>query len=118
MNIYIIFITMATLTLLLLIADIFLFFKIKTLKKKRQHCNNLIELDEAIIPFIIRAEGFKNFSSEEKKKYVLTLARQYAQNRNIKVDYTTISDRIDYFVEFCKSVNLFTGKKCDCDCHK
>ena len=77
----------------------------------------MIELDEAIIPFIIRAEGFKNFSSEEKKKYVLTLARQYAQNRNIKVDYTTISDRIDYFVEFCKSVNLFTGKKCDCDCH-
>ena len=116
MNIYIIFITMATLTLLLLIADIFLFFKIKKLKK--QHCNNLIELDEAIIPFIIRAEGFKNFSSEEKKKYVLTLARQYAQNRNIKVDYTTISDRIDYFVEFCKSVNLYTSKKCDCDCHK
>ena len=105
-------------TALLLIINAILIAKIAKTKKKRLYFNNLIELDEVIIPFIIRAEGFKNFSSEAKKKYVLTLAMQFAQNQKIKTDYSTISDRIDYFVEFCSQVNTQPKNNCNCDCHK
>ena len=113
----IIILSLALLTLFLLITDVIFIFKIKKAKKIRKQCSHLIELDQAIIPFIIRAEGFKNFTGEEKKKYVISLARQYAQQNNIKTDYSTISDRIDYFVEFCKQVNVRPKKrKCDCTC--
>ena len=103
-------------TALLLFINTILIAKVAKTKKKRKQYVNLIELDEVIIPFIIRAEGFKNFSNEEKKKYVLTLARQYAQNQKIKADYSAISDRIDFFVEFCKQVNTHSRKNCECMC--
>ena len=63
------------------------------------------EVTKNIIPFIVEAEKFINYTGIEKKNYVMTRLNQYAIANDIKFDQEEISNKIEELVELTKQVN-------------
>ena len=45
--------------------------------KAKKVCEQVIEIGNAVIPYIEQAETFAHYSGEEKKAFVMTKANQY-----------------------------------------
>lgn len=73
--------------------------------KAKKVAEQTIEICNAILPYIERAESFVNYSGEEKKEYVMTKANQYAMEKGIKFDEKYISEKVEELIGFTKEVN-------------
>lgn len=78
---------------------------IKSVKAKKI-AENVVEIGNALLPYVEQAEKFVSFTGEEKKAYVMTKANQFAIKNNIKFDEEKISKKIDEIVALCKQVNV------------
>lgn len=75
-------------------------------KKLKNVLEKAEEVTKNIIPFIMEAEKFINYTGEEKKKYVMTRLNQYAIENNIKFNQIETSNKIEELVELTKNVNI------------
>ena len=89
---------------LLVACIIFLIKLIKCVRSKKGK-QNLDLLLEAVAPIVEVAEGYANFSGEEKKEYVLTKVNQFAIENGITFDTNLISDKIENLITLSKKVN-------------
>lgn len=79
------------------------FVKNKNLKKVLEKTE---QITKEIIPCIMEAEKFINYSGEEKKSYVMTKLNQYAIVNNIKFNSEETSRKVEELVTFTKEVNV------------
>lgn len=77
---------------------------IKSAKAKKV-AENIIEISNAMIPYIEQAETYLNFSGEEKKEYVMTKANRFAIERGMKFDADAVSDKVEELVALTNQVN-------------
>ena len=98
------------LTMLSLIVSTFFFFIkfIKSLKNKKEALN-LLNLSNIIMPLIIEAEKFSNYTKDEKKEYVTIKTLKALQDGSVKIDSNIISSEIDKLVSLTKQVNVKSG---------
>lgn len=89
---------------LLVACIVFLIKLIKSVRFKKIK-QNLDLLLEAVAPIVEIAEGYANFSGEEKKEYVLTKVNQFAIENGIAFDTKLISDKIEDLIALSKKVN-------------
>ena len=83
---------------------VFLIKLIKCVRSKK--CKqNLDLLLEAVAPIVEVAEGYENFSGEEKKEYVMTKVNQFAIENGITFDTKLISNKIEELIVLSKKVN-------------
>lgn len=82
-------------------------FLLKSVKngKAKQIAQQILNVTEAMIPYIEQAEKFLNYSGEEKKAYVITRIKEYAIENKIKIDNDFIDKKIEEFVELTNKVN-------------
>lgn len=74
-------------------------------KKSKKAAENLQRVSDIIVPYIIEAETFLNYSGKEKKEYVMTKATKFAVENGIKFDEEKISELVEQFVAMTKNVN-------------
>ena len=79
------------------------FVKNKKLKKVLEKAE---EITKEIIPCIMEAEKFVNYTGEEKKNFVMTKLNQLAIINNIKFNEEEISNKIEQLVSLTKEVNV------------
>lgn len=79
------------------------FVKNKNLKKILEKAE---EITKEIIPCIMEAERFVNYSGEEKKTYVMTKLNQFAIANDISFDAETTSSKVEQLVALTKEVNV------------
>ena len=79
------------------------FVKNKKLKKVLEKAE---EITKEIIPCIMEAEKFVNYTGEEKKNFVMTKLNQLAIINNIKLNEEEISNKIEQLVSLTKEVNV------------
>lgn len=79
------------------------FVKNKNLKKILEKAEIITK---EIIPCILEAEKFVNYSGEEKKTYVMTKLNQFAIANNIIFDEATTSSKVEELVALTKEVNV------------
>lgn len=76
--------------------------------KAKKIAEQTVKFCDAIIPYIKQAETFINYSSEEKKEYVMTRANQYAQENRLKFNEEFVSQKIEELIALTKDVNAKT----------
>lgn len=79
------------------------FVKNKKLKKVLEKAE---EITKEIIPCIMEAEKFVNYTGEEKKNFVMTKLNQFAIINNIKFNEEETSNKIEQLVSLTKEVNV------------
>lgn len=79
------------------------FVKNKKLKKVLEKAE---EITKEIIPCIMEAEKFVNYTGEEKKNFVMTKLNQFAIVNNIKFNEEETSNKIEQLVSLTKEVNV------------
>ena len=79
------------------------FVKNKKLKKVLEKAE---EVTKEIIPYVMEAEKFINYTGEEKKNYVMTKLNQFAIKNNIKFNEEEASKKIEELVALTKQVNV------------
>jgi hypothetical protein len=82
----------------------FLVKLIKNAKAKRA-MEQIIEIGNAVLPFIREAEKFTSYTGEEKKAYVMTKANQFAITNHITFDEEQVSGKIEELVALTRQVN-------------
>jgi hypothetical protein len=82
-------------------------FLMKFLKsaKAKKTAQNIIDISNAILPYIKKAEAFVSYSGAEKKEYVMTKANRYAVEKGIPFDECLINAKIEELVKLTKEVN-------------
>lgn len=82
-------------------------FIVKFLKKSKakKAAEQVIEIGNAILPYIEQAEKFVHYTGEEKKEYVMTKANQYALENGIEFDAEYIGDKVEELIALTKQVN-------------
>lgn len=84
---------------------VFLKNKIKN-KRLKRIVEKTEKITKTIIPTIIEAEQFVEYTGIEKKEYVMTKLQEYAISFGIKFDSKSLSDRVDELIQLTKSVNV------------
>lgn len=79
------------------------FVKNKKLKKVLEKAE---KLTKEIIPCIMQAEKFINYTGEEKKNFVMTKLNQFAINNNIKFNEEETSSKVEELIALTKEVNV------------
>ena len=79
------------------------FVKNKKLKKVLEKAE---KLTKEIIPCIMQAEKFINYTGEEKKNFVMTKLNQFAISNNIKFNEEETSSKVEELVALTKEVNV------------
>ena len=93
-----------------------LFTTIIFLKKfiKNKKLKNILEKAEQItkelVPCIIEAEQFVNYTGEEKKNYVMTKVNQFAIDNDITFDPEYVSSKVEQLISLTKEVNCSRSK--------
>ena len=79
----------------------------KFLKKSnaKKAAEQVIEICNAILPYIEQAEKFVHYTGEEKKEYVMTKANQYALEHGIKFDAEYVGGKVEELISLTKEVN-------------
>lgn len=85
----------------------FLIPLVKNSKAKKQ-LTAVNQIAGVLQNLVIEAEKFVNYSGEEKKQYVMTLANRYALENNLPYDEDYISAKIEELVSLSKQVNSKT----------
>lgn len=82
-------------------------FIVKFLKKSnaKKAAEQVIEICNAILPYIEQAEKFVHYTGEEKKEYVMTKANQYALEHGIKFDAEYVGGKVEELISLTKEVN-------------
>ena len=82
-------------------------FIVKFLKKSnaKKAAEQVIEICNAILPYIEQAEKFVHYTGEEKKEYVMTKANQYALDHGIKFDAEYVGGKVEELISLTKEVN-------------
>lgn len=73
--------------------------------KAKKLAEQTIEICNAVMPYITKAETFVNYTGEEKKEYVMTKANQYAIENNISFNKEQVSEKVEELVQLTKDVN-------------
>ena len=89
----------------LLVATVTFIMKLVKSAKAKKVCEQVIDIGNAVIPYIEQAETFAHYSGEEKKAFVMTKANQYAIDNGIEFDQQMVSDKIEELVNLTKEVN-------------
>ena len=89
----------------LLITTVTFLMKFIANSKAKKIAENIIEIGNAMIPYIEQAEGFAHYNGSEKKEYVMTKANQFAIENRIRFDAEATSDKIEELVMLTKQVN-------------
>ncbi len=100
------FFSLSGAVLSLLITSITFITKFLKSSKAKNIAENILEICNALLPLISQAEKLTNYTGEEKKKYVMTLIRQYAFDKKLSFDYQEISEKVDELVALSKDVNV------------
>ena len=88
-----------------------LFTSIIFLKKfiKNKKLKNILEkaeqITKEIIPCIIEAEQFVNYTGDEKKNYVMTKINRFAIENDIDFNFDYVSEKIEELILLSKQVN-------------
>ena len=107
-NLHLIISTSATALGLAITTATFLAKALKSAKAKKR-AERLLMVSDALLPYIEKAEGFVNFSGEEKREYVLTKANQFFIDKGIKFDEVLCSQKIEELVGLTRVVNCNKG---------
>lgn len=75
-------------------------------KKVKKVLEKTEEITREIIPYIIEAERFTNYTGEEKKNFVMTKLNQFAIDNDIKFNKEETSSKIEELVDLTKNVNV------------
>lgn len=89
----------------LLVTTVTFLYKFITNAKAKKAAENVINICEAIIPYIEQAETYTAYSGAEKKEYVMTKANQFAIKNKIRFNETAVSQKIEEFIALTKQVN-------------
>jgi hypothetical protein len=89
---------------LLITAVTFITKFIKNSKAKKA-MESVVEIGNAVLPYIRQAETFLNYSGNEKKEYVLTKANQFALEHGMQFDAVAVGEKIEELVTLTKTVN-------------
>lgn len=99
------FISLATTCIGLVVAVAAVIAKYARSAKARKAAEQTIEICNALLPYIEKAESYVNYSGEEKKEYVMTKANRYAIENGISFDETEVSERVEELIALTKEVN-------------
>ncbi len=83
---------------------IFIIRLVKT-AKDRKRMQNYSFLDDAVAPLMEIAEGFTNYSGEEKKQFVLTKVNQFAIENGLKFDAEETAAKVEKLKNLTKKIN-------------
>lgn len=83
---------------------IFIIRLVKT-AKDRKMMQNYSFLDDAVAPLMEIAEGFTNYSGEEKKQFVLTKVNQFAIENGLKFDAEETAAKVEKLINLTKKIN-------------
>ena len=75
-------------------------------KKLKKILEKTEQITKEIIPCILEAEKFPNFTGEEKKRLVMTKLNQYAIDNHLKFDQEKVSNQIEELIQMTKMVNF------------
>lgn len=100
-----IIISISSTALGLLITTITFISKFVSNAKAKKAMENIVQIGNAVIPYIEEAETFVHYSGEEKKQFVMTKANRFAIEHKIKFDEQAVSERIEELVSLTKQVN-------------
>lgn len=89
----------------LLVTSITFIMKFFKSARAKKICEHVVEVGNAVIPYIKQAETFLNYSGAEKKEFVMTKANQYAIENGIRFDEALVSEKIEELVRLTKEVN-------------
>ena len=74
--------------------------------KMKTIAENTIEIKIVLLDYIIKAENLLNKTGEQKKEYVVTKVKNYANDNKLVYDETKIDEIIDKIVNLTKQVNI------------
>lgn len=103
------FISLATACIGLVVAIAAVIAKYARSAKARKAAEQTIEICNALLPYIEKAESFVNYSGEEKKEYVMTKAGRYAIENGIPFDEAEVSERVEELIALTNNVNVAKG---------
>lgn len=85
--------------------------KLSKSKKVRKTAEEMLVVSNKLCEYVEIAEGFKNYTGEEKKNFVLTKMNQYSIDNNIKFDSNYIIEKLESLIEITKKVNVKSDNK-------
>lgn len=85
--------------------------KLSKSKKVRKTAEEMLVVSNKLCEYVEIAEGFKNYTGEEKKNFVLTKMNQYSIDNNIKFDSNYIIEKLESLIETTKKVNVKSDNK-------
>ncbi len=68
--------------------------------------DNMKTINSQILNNMMQVEKFLEFTSEDKKKYVITKVVQYCIENNIEYTEQIIEEAIEIYIKFSKTVNV------------
>ena len=94
----------ATAVGLLITAVTFLMKFLKSGKAKKA-AEGILQISNAVLPYIKQAEELINYSGEEKKDFVMAKANQFAAEIGVPFDAEQVSAKIEELILLTKTVN-------------
>lgn len=92
-------------TVALAISNIVSFFKTGKWKKLFKKENVKLSTLDVLMQFMEEVEQFKDFSSEEKKQFVITKFNQFCIDNGFEFIADLTDDNVEKLIEFSKVVN-------------
>lgn len=89
----------------LAISNIVTFFKTGKWKKMFKKENIKLSTLDVLMQFMKEVEQFKDFSSEEKKQFVITKFNQYCIDKGYEFIAELTDENVEKLIEFSKAVN-------------
>lgn len=89
----------------LAISNIVSFFKTGKWKKMFKKENVKLSTLDVLMQFMKEVEQFKDFSSEEKKQFVITKFNQYCIDNGYEFSAELTNDNVEKLIVFSKEVN-------------
>lgn len=93
------------LTVTFIIGFIILITKLTKSSKLKAIAENLISVEKVTKKFICKAEGFVNYSGQDKKEWVKTKVNQFCIENDINYDENIINNIIENLLDLSKTVN-------------
>jgi hypothetical protein len=95
----------------LLITTVTFLAKFLKSAKAKKVAQALIKISSDVLPLIEEAETFNNYTSKEKKAYVMTKAMQIVASYKMRVSEEQVSKKVEELVDLTKHVNINHSSK-------
>jgi len=106
-----IILSLAATALTCLLTTLTLLIRLFAVLKKKRVAEDFIKVEASLLPFIEEAEAFTQFSSAEKKAYVLMRIAEVTSKQRIKLSTDEIGKKIDELVDLTRKVNVFSNER-------